>query len=189
VAAGEDLPLVVDPGQPPQHRRLPQRLAEDLQVPAAADPVGDHPGQVQRRIERGEAAGEGRETARHPGGVGDQDDRSPQPLGDLRRRPLLARRRGAVEQPHHPLDDRDVPLGAEALGEGVQDRLPPHQPAVQVVAGPAGGAPVVGRVQVVGPALEDRDLQPAGPQGPDQPDGDGRLADPARHPGNHQPHQ
>ena len=147
------------PRQTTDDRRRATRAAEQIEVAAAADAVADDAGDAQLGIEAGEA-------------------RRPAPPGCApcrrRRRPA---RTGASShlaisavEPSSPVGDapskRPITPSMSAMSaprdarcEGREHRVAPHHPAVEVVAGRPGGARVIGRIEIVGPALEERDAQ------------------------------
>ena len=63
--------------------QLGEGLLQIVQMAGPADPVEDHPGQGQVRVEGGEAVHQGRGAPGHGPGVHHQQDRQPQPLGHL----------------------------------------------------------------------------------------------------------
>src|SRR6185437_7037212 len=62
----------------------------------------------------------------------------------------------------------------------------PHHPAVEIMAGSTGGAGMIGRIQIVRPAFEDRDSQTVRAQGPDESDRHGGFPDMTRCARNHE---
>jgi hypothetical protein len=158
---------------------------QQIEMAARADAIGEQPRQIERGIESTQPHAQRRQRARHAAAVDHRHHRRRQPLGDLRRRPLFAVGRGAVVEPHDALDERDVGAGGSAR-ERRQHGGAPHHPAVEVVADRAGGARVVGRIEVVGAALEGDDAQAAVAQGRRQRHRDRGLADAAGDPGDAQ---
>ena len=165
--------------------RRTDRLAHPARVRVAANAVDDHRGDVQRGIEALEAEHGGRGAARLGGRVHDEDDRRPQPPGDLRRRAGVAAAVDAVEAAHHPLDDRDVGLRG-APRDGGQHGLAAAHPAVEVV----GRAPrrdlVQPGIDEVGTDLERLHAEAAPAQRAQQSERDRRLADAARRARDHE---
>jgi hypothetical protein len=150
-----------------------ERLAQQLLVAVAADPVEHHARHLHVAV-GGEAVHERGHRAGHGGGVDDQDDGRAEQRGDVRRRPLR-RAATAVEQPHHALDHGDVGA-ARTVQEQRAQALGPDQHRVEVAAGAAGREGVVAGVDVVGADLVGADPQPAGGERRHEPGRDGRLA-------------
>ncbi len=142
---------------------------------SAADPVEDDAGEVQTRIEVDEPLDQGGGAARLAGGVDHQQHRDVEPAGDLGARAFVAVAAGAVEQSHHPLDDRRL-CSRAAAGEDLAHRRLAAHPAVEVARGAAAHPGVVARVDKVGAHLEGGDRHAAAPQGGHQRQGDGGLA-------------
>ena len=151
-----------------------------------ADPVEDHAGHPNVRVERAKAVDERACRARHRGAVDDQDDGRIEQLGDVRGRGELAAPGGAVEHPHHALDDGDVRT-RRAMAEERRDQLGSAEEGVEVAARAARRERVIGRIDVVGPDLEALDRQPRRAQRPDQAARDGRLAGARVRPRDHDP--
>src|SRR5205807_305999 len=74
----------------------------------------------------------------------------------------------------------DIGTGA-STGEGGEHRLAPHHPPVEVMTRQAGSPHVVGRVEVIGAAFKDGNLQTSLTQGTRQTDHHAGLADSAGH--------
>jgi hypothetical protein len=139
--------------QAPEDRRVAHRLAQQIEMPRAADAVAQHAGDSQLAIEVGKAVYECGDAARHAAGVAHEHDGSTQPLGDLRAGARFARWGGAVEEAHHAFDQCDIGTGRGAL-EAREHRIATHHPAIEVVTRLAGRERVVRRIEVVGSALE-----------------------------------
>ena len=169
---------VVAPGQPTHHGqaggRLDLRLAE-LQVPLAAHAVEDYAGHAQVGVELLVAEHLGGHAAGHLAGVGDQDHRGVQELGQLCGGTVLVQGRVAVEHAHDALDHGDVG-GAGGPVEQLGDHGMGQQPGVQVAGGHAARDGVVRGVDVVGAGLEGLDPPAAAGQRAHDAAGDGGLA-------------
>ena len=115
------------PGGRPARGGDGQRLPQQLQVPAAAHPVGDQPAQRQGGIEAGEPGRHSGDGARHAAGVDHQQHRR---LPATWPSPRSSRPRSVAEAPSKrpitPSMTRDVGAGA-AAGEGVA--APPRGPS------------------------------------------------------------
>ena len=104
-------------------------------------------------VEGAVAVDDRRRRARHRGRVDDEQHRRVEQLRDVRGRGQLAAARGAVEEAHDALDDRDVGAG-DAVADERRDQLRAAEEGVEVAARPAGGERVVAGVDVVGADLE-----------------------------------
>lgn len=150
------------------------RFLEEREVPLAADPVEQHPGYRQGRVESGIARRHRGGRARHPAAVDDQQHRRLQLLGHGRGAALLVNRRAAVEQPHHPFDDREIAV-SRRLQEDLPVDGPIQHPAIQVPGRSPGDGGMVAWIDEVGPDFEGLDPTAASPQGREQRQRHGRL--------------
>ena len=173
------LDQVVAAGKPAHHGQagggLDLRLAE-LQVPLAAHAVEDHAGDAQVGVELLVAQDLGGHAAGHLAGIGDQDHRSVQQLGQLSRGAILVQRGVAVEDAHDTLDHGDVRRAGRPVEQLGDHRMGQH-PGVQVPRRHATGDGVIRGVDVVGAGLEGLDPQTTAGQGAHDAAGDGGLAD------------
>ncbi len=165
-------------GESTDNRNLGLRCAQQIEMTAPADAIADHAGHANYGIEA-------RKTCRHRGDrardsrcVGDKEHRRVEPFRKLCGRAFIAGRRRRIEQTHHPFDHRDVRIGGRAR-ESCDYRVAIHHPAVEVVRADAGRALVVSGIEIVGAALEGRDLEAARTQRAHQRDSRGSLADAA----------
>jgi hypothetical protein len=126
----------------------------------AADTIRDQAAEPHFSIEDTDSIGNRRYRPHHTGGTDDKDHRSIEPFCNFGRRTLIAVRRGAVEQPHHPLDNRDITSTSGACESGA-DLLAAHHPPVKIMRSDPSGAAMPSRIKVVGAALENRHAQVA----------------------------
>src|ERR1017187_6595887 len=142
---------------------------------ARTDAVADDAGHRNGGIEARETRGHRGDRTRDARGVNDENNRRPEPLRNLGARALVAVWRRRIEQTHHPFDHRDV--GARGRARKSRDhRIAIHHPAVEVMRANAGGAFVIGGIEIVRAALERRDLEPARAHRTDQCDSRSSLA-------------
>ena len=156
------------------------RRGQQLQMAWAPNPVEDYPKYLQLRVQGLKALDHGGHALGAALGVGHQDDRKPQGLGQGG-----GAGDAAVEQAHHPLDERNVGLGRMGL-ERVQHVLSPAHPEVQVARDRAADHLVQGRIDKVRTTLEGLDRQTLPAEGGEQPQGEGGLAGPAVGSGQHE---
>src|SRR5229473_1455002 len=126
----------------------------------AAEPITEHPCHSELTIEFGKTAHNRGKRASYTRGIHHEHYRRIQPFCDFSGRTLLADGGGSVEQPHHPFNQGDIRVRTSA-GEGAEHRLPPHHPAVKVVASTSGSPDMVGWIKVIGSTFKDCDLKPS----------------------------
>ena len=174
-------------GKVSQHRQAGGGLDlgfAKLQVAGAADTVQDNAGQVQTGIKQLVAQNLGGDAAGDFGSVGHQHDRRVDQLGQLGGGAFLVQAGVAVEDAHHALHHRHLSFAGGPLKK-LQHRGVGQQPGIQVPARNAAGQGMVTGVDIVGAGLEGLHRQaPAGQRAHDA-GGDGGLAHPATHAGNH----
>jgi hypothetical protein len=162
-----------------------ERLAQHHGVAVRRHPVEHHAGDVDTRIEGGEAVHDSGNGPRHRRGVDHQQDRCaerPSHVGGRRSRTV----RRPVEEPHDTLDDQHVAAGGGA-GRQWADGLRSAQPRVEVARPVSGGQGVVAGIDEVRTHLRRPHLVPGRPQRGEQPGGDGRLAHPGMGAGDDDP--
>jgi hypothetical protein len=125
--------------------------------------VGDYPGNRNAWLETGMAVDQGGDAARAAMCIRHQQDRSGQPLRNLRRAALQRALVGAIEQAHHAFDHRNVCIVRSAAEKLAHVRLAAH-PTVQVVTGPTGRQLQISGVEIVGTHFEGLYPQAATPQ-------------------------
>src|SRR5713101_1561770 len=126
----------------------------------AAEPITEHPCHSELTIEFGKTAHNRGKRASYTRGIHHEHYRRIQPFCDFSGRTLLADGGGSVEQPHHPFNQGDIRVRTSA-GKGAEHRLPPHHPAVKVVASTSSSPDMVGWIKVIGSTFKDRDLKPS----------------------------
>ena len=136
------------------------RVAHQLIVMRAGNPVDQHARNTAFRLEHHEALDRRRRARRRAGGVHHQQYGRPRQPRHLPGRLAAARRIHAVVIAHHALDDRDIRRTAEQQRQIL--RL--DQKAVQIVARPVADQLVKARVDVIRPNLAGRNVQPALPE-------------------------
>ena len=126
-----------------------QGLADPALVASAVCASGDHAGDVDgsSNVRGVVVKAERRRTdAFHAGaGVDDENDRQIEFFGDQRGTGDVA-----VVQPHHPLDDADLPLAAAVVPSEALGTL---EPVIERARGAAGDPLVVARINESGPAF------------------------------------
>ena len=150
------------PGNRPDQRRQSRRakgVGQPGGVAFRTAVVRHDAGKVKIRLEVDESLHERGDAPPHPVDVHDEENGGVEPAGDLGRAPLVACGIRPVEEPHDPLDEGAVGVRRGPFEEAADMLLPGH-PAVQVVAGPAGGEGEVGRVEEVRSHLEGLDGKP-----------------------------
>jgi hypothetical protein len=141
-----------------QDGRMIGCFTQEFEMALAAHAIAYQPGQADLRIEVGKPASNRGNRSRHSGSVDHQQHRRAEPFRDLRRRTIFAARGGPVEQTHHAFNDRDVGAGGGPR-KSAEHRVTSHHPAVQVMRGLARRAHMVGRVEIIGTAFENRNLK------------------------------
>jgi hypothetical protein len=116
-----------------------ERLAQQLLVVIRADAIEDHAGDLDIRIEGAVAVHDRGRRARHRCGVHDQQHGRVQQLRDVSGRSQLAAPRGAVEEPHDALHDREVgaSLPVPRGTQSARDRSGRHRGCARAVRGDA----------------------------------------------------
>ena len=143
-------------------------------VPAAAQVVEDHAGNLHVPVERLVAEDQRRDAARHAARIDDQDDRQAERLRQ-RGVAVAAVERQPVVEPLVALDDADVGRGGmPAECAAVLGGL--RKVGIEIAAAAAGGGRQPHRVDVIRAFLERLHRQPAIAQRAAQADGDRRLA-------------
>jgi len=171
-------------------RRLPREDAQEghaerccgrgqvRAVCRAADAVEDDARQPQRRVEVTKAPQHGRRAPRRTAGVDHEHDGQPEGLGERGAAPLLAVAPEAVEEPHHPLDDRDIAPACRAP-EDAPVLLGRQHPRIQRARHHPAHRLVVPGIDEVGTHLEGLDSEPALAERREERERDRRLADAA----------
>jgi hypothetical protein len=178
VALGEGSARIVEQAAEDGNGRA--RATQELEMAGAADAIADEGADCDSRLERCEAVRERSDRTRHSSRVAHERDWSIEDLRDFGARARELGGARAVVQAHHALDERDV--GSDRVArERLEERVCAHEPTIQVVRGLAAREAVIGRIEVVRPALEHRDPQSAAAQCAAQADGERGLADAARH--------
>gem|GEM_PF-2764139 len=138
-------------------------------MPCAADPIGQHAGERQVRLEAAQPVRHGAEGLRHGRAINDRQHRhaeAPRQIG---------RRGRAIEQAHHPFDQDQVGL-ARRFPEQAPRLLFADHPQVELIDRLAAGTREDHRVEKVRPALEHPHALALPRMQPRQSRGDGGLA-------------
>ena len=178
VALGQDQAVAAAQAAQDRDRQAGAGGAQQLGVAGPADPVedqaGDGGGSPGGRAVGEEALDQGGGRSAHAAGLDHQDHR-PAGRGRQGGGRAQALRPGPVEEAHDPLAQNQLDLRrGPRQGRGQGRR--PHRPGIQVEAGPPGGRPVEGRVDVVGADLDRADRQSGLAEVPQQRQGDQGLA-------------
>ena len=162
--------------------RILHGAADHLLVRRGAEAVEDDAGEVDLVVVVAESLRDGRGRRAHRLDIEYEHDRRLEQLGDGSRRAYALA--AAVIEAHDALDDGDI-RAVHRLGEELRQDLLRHEPAVEVVSGPAAGHRVVARVDVVGADLEGLDGDALLAQRREKPRRDRRLARAGLRRGNH----
>ena len=133
--------------------RAGQRFRQPGAVPLGAALVGDHSRHADARLEAGETLDRRRQAAGRSVGVDHQQHRCAEPWAISA---VLPSRPSGEAPSNRPITPSTSAMSASAVARANNSRdvLARSHPAVEVVAGPAGGHGQVSRIEEVGPDLE-----------------------------------
>ncbi len=149
--------------------RLRQAVAQNFAVPCAADPVGQHSGKRQVRLEAGQPMGQRAEGLGHGRAV----DHCQYRHAETPRQ--VAGAGVAIKQSHHAFDEDQVGFAGGLPQQPARLLLADH-PQVELIDRPTAGAGENHRVEKVRPALEYPHAFALADMQPSQSGGDGGLA-------------
>ncbi len=145
-------------GQAADHRYRGRGEPQQVEMAASAYAITDQTGKPHFRIEMSEAVSDRCDRPRDPGSIDDQQHWGVEPLRNLGRGTLVGGRRRRIEEPHHPLDNREISV-LRGTRKGFAHALAPHHPAVEIVRRSSGGAGVITRIEIIRTAFEWSDFE------------------------------